>query len=288
MQITLFIEQMKDKKQLTLQPQWSSTVLLIGILSLGASFNIGCGKSMVTAVNISTEEVNHDRYADLDIQFRTNGIALPTIALPIFDPSNPSQNFGELELKQISSSIGQAKVGVNLSVVARLPSGDPTLPNGNAIPLAGTSSASKVLSIPIPTTAFVLYLAIEMNAINPSQSPLLMMGLALPFRQLDSIGQSIGNSQMFLPFNVQGVTGTAGLFASKDLGKSGFGFFIDFAGLIPQKSTPAVISQFQLSTLLPQPRKLQFLYQHPGAKAESRIQKKLHLLGKKRTQLTVQ
>jgi hypothetical protein len=226
---------------------------------------------MVTGVTISTVDHSGDQYAQLDIQFLTNGIQLPTISLPVYDPRNPGVTYGQLELDQASSAVGEVKVGVDLSVVAKLPAGPATLPNGTVVPVL-VNSQTRLLSIPIPTTRFVLYLAFQLNALQPGQSPVAMIGVALPFTQLDSVGSAIGNADLFIPFGIQGVTGSAGVFGGKTSGTSGVGIFVDVSGLIPQ-ATPVASPQI--------------IGRSSGAAAEYHITRTLSRLGRNRTQLTL-
>ena len=285
------------------KPRIRMQTLALLLTAAFAAFSTGCGKSSsaVTAVTISTTQQNGDQFADLAIQFQTNGIALPSISIPIFNPLQPSISYGIVQLKQVSSAIGEVLVGVDLTVVAKLPGSTPLLPNGDLAPLGGTDQ-TKVLSIPIPTTHFILYLAFQLNALNPGQSPVVMAGLAMPFPQLDAIGQFLGNSELFIPFNIQGVAGTAGVFGSKTSGNSGFAFFIDFSGLIPQPaptptptklasammalSSPSSLSAAQ--TIAPATTHLQFLRQSPGFIREARVGRALYQLGSNQTQPTVE
>lgn len=247
---------------------FAASVLCAAVLSV---FSTGCGKSMVTGVTVTSTQQSGDQVAQLDIQFLTNGLVLPSISLPIANPENPSTSYGSLQLDQLSSTTGEVKVDVDLTTAAKLPSGPADLPNGTPVPVV-ESGQVQVLSIPIPTTRFVLYLAVQINALQPGQSPVAMVGLALPFTQLDAVGGVVGNADLFIPFGVDGVTGSAGIFGGKTSGTSGIGIFVDVSGLIPQApvATPNIVAQ------------------SPGVAAEASIVSTMARLGAERTRLTLE
>lgn len=264
------------------------------LICLGASSLLatGCGKSIVTGVGVSSSVQSGDQYASVFADFNTSGMTLPSVTLPIFNPESPSTTYGSVVLNSPSSNSAQVTINIDLTVIAKLPAGGtPTLPNGVAVPVSGTEQ-TQVLSIPVPTTKFVIYVALNINVLQPGQSPVAMVGIAMPFTQFDSIGASLGNTDLFIPFNISGIAGTAGVFTGKASGTSGLGIFIDASGLIqsvsPQPSPSALASEARAESATQQgPAKLDYLSTSPGSSNKSKIENELSNLGADHTELTI-
>jgi len=266
--------------------------LFVALACFSALVGTGCAKgqkSAVTSVGLSSDMIAGEQHAGVDVQFETKGMQMPTIVLPIFNPIS-GINYGSVSLLNVGPALAEVKVEVNLTSIAQLPAGSPILPNGTMVPVSNLANLH-LLSIPVPTTSFVIYLALHVDVLHPEVDPVLMVGIAMPFPAFDPMGEKMGTANIFIPFGFAGIEGTAGVFAGKEKGKSGFAIFVDASGLlanIQPKPTPAPSALMEMANSPAVVRtKLEFLEQSPGAVQKAQMGAELSKLAKKHTQLTL-
>jgi hypothetical protein len=259
-------------------------------MAFALALTTGCGKKFVTGGGVSTVlNPAGDQVAEVFLQVDPGQIIFPTVTLPIFDPRNPSVNYGHLALKPLGTGRGEVRIGVNLSTIAHLPAGAAVLPNGLAIPVLGTAQA-RVLSIPVPNTRFVIYVAIDINGGELGKSPVAMIGAALPFVEFDAIGTAVGDANLFLSFDLpQRIIGTAGMFGGRRSGTSGIGVFVDVSGLIEELAPvpPALMASSGVRAPSNRKLKLQYVNVNPGSSKQSKIESGLDRMSRNRVRLTL-
>lgn len=265
--------------QISTRSLGSVACIALGLVLIGT----GCGKSMVLGGGVATElNPAGDQIAEVFLELSTGQTVYPDIELPIFDPTNPSVNYGSVKIHPKSAGVAEVRVGVNLTTTAQLPNGDPVLPNGSPIPVVGAQNG-RVISIPVPNTRFVIYVAANVYISTPGVAPVAMIGAALPFTQFDPIGQA-GPTNLFLTFNLpQGILGTAGVFGGPVSGTSGIGLFVDVSGLIQDLAPPSPA----MTTMGP-PLVLNYNDVNPSSRERKRIERELNRMSQNRVQLTLQ
>jgi hypothetical protein len=211
------------------------------------------GGSFVKGANLTTSQQNGQDYVKLSTQLNAGSIVILPVALPVYNPHNPSEQIGS-----ISVSGSELDVNLNLSAVLSLPDDtvNGTLPNGTTIPVAGVSSQNWI-SLPVANGKSIVYLNFDV------QNKKVALGAAVSIDQL-SIGIP---AALLVPFSFTGVSGVAGVYTGVSKGQSGFAVFADASGLLNSASGLAFMQK---------------------KTADAQIQQKLYQLNSSRAKLKAQ
>lgn len=216
------------------------------VTGLAAIILSGCGKdgqpvqNIVTAVQLKTESKNGEDWISTNLNLATGGFTLSAIQLPIFDPTQPGIQFGQISIRPTfcsncsNSNQAELGLGLNLTQITKIQGIDPLLPNGSPIPVGGLQN-SHVITLPVADTGARVYFAF-----GPKVG---MLGTAVPFKEFDPAGQSIPNLNLFPAFNIGPIQLMAGFFSGATTKTTGVGVFIDLATIISQSPTLAALTR---------------------------------------------
>ena len=228
---------------------------IVGGLLLFSAFNsVGCKNSTpvnpvhVTNVSVNTSvTTNQDEWLNFSITLSTQNFTVAALTLPILDPKDTTRQFGSFSLQPVLCSNPSTcpygngvQIGVNLDMTGILNTKGvaPVLPNGAALPIGGLQN-STVIALPIANTGAVIYFAVGKGV--------AMFGTAVPFAQMNGVGQTIPGANLFIPVTITTAKGPftllPGLFTGSAPNTTGVGFFADLSGLIPQSALLASLSQ---------------------------------------------
>jgi hypothetical protein len=130
---------------------------------------------------------------------------------------------GSVSLKEVFPAGTEISIGLNLSELADVDADDALLPNGTSIPIGGLGN-TPIIGLAVGKTAARAYFALG--------SGVALLGFAIPIREFDGIGRSMGKANAFLPFEFGPVRGTGGLFGGPNPGQTGPGLFVDIGPLL--------------------------------------------------------
>lgn len=260
------------------------------LLATTAGLLTACGGSnnWISNGSVSTYTQNQDVYGKVSVDIGTSGLLFPTLQVPVYNNGAP---IGQLSLLSgLGSSNSQLAVDINLSQIARLPrlGNAPTLPNGMPIPVAGVDPQN-LLVLMAGSNQTRVY--VDFN----SQTKSGLLGVAIPFRQFDGLGQATGGLLNIMPsFKLpNGLTGTAGLFTGAGPGQSGFALFVDISSIANTVSASNSMStnkglSVQSVRAASTPRQLQFLNVSRGSTMQQmRAYSTIQQLSQRQTRLTV-
>lgn len=268
-------------------------ILIFGLFHLLLS---ACGSSSwVKDATIRSYPKNNDIYAEISAYLDTGAMSLPAIQLPIF---NPQQSFNELGLFSLRPSFAsgistELSIAINLTEVARLNrAGQALLPNGNPLPVAGYSSQS-VLQFSVGGKSTQVYVSID------SSKGQGLIGVAVPIRQFDQLGQYAPGVNLFPTFTLgNGVRGSFGIFTGLSSGQNGFALFLDMSQLLQDPQVQTALAQvaapssglsaaFAQNKLEPsaQHEPIEFYDQAPSNSKQRAIEQGLYRLHQRSTKL---
>lgn len=174
---------------------------------------------MVSDITISPSYVENDVYISLSADLSLGNVTLPSVGIPLIIPKSGLE-IGLLTMQTASNGKNQLFVEVNLSAIAKFNADIGKLPNGGILPLIGMN---KTIEIKLKNNV-VLYVSVG--------DGIAALGVAIPFKTLDSVGNSVGTSSLFPVFNIKNVFGAAGIYTSKSAGQNGFGLFADLTNVL--------------------------------------------------------
>lgn len=174
---------------------------------------------MVTDIKVQPEYVENDILIHVSADLSLGNVVLPNVALPLIIPRSGLE-IGSLIMNPALGGKNQMRVSLNLSAVSKLRAAEGKLPNGGLLPLIGLT---KTITIPV-NDKVVIYLTLG--------DGVAALGVAVPFKTLDSVGSRIGTSSLFPVFNINQIFGAAGIYTSKTQGQNGFGLFADLTNVL--------------------------------------------------------
>lgn len=181
---------------------------LVTLASCGKNGDVQIVKGLKVETIVENNEVKLRVASEVDF----GNIFFPSLQIPVI---RDNRQIGSVSMIPALGSKTQLVIEVNASALADLNVGPVLLPNGTLAPLIGTNTA---ISVDLGSRA-KLYVAAATNA--------YALGVAIPISGLDSLGQSMGGINFFPMFAIDKAVGAAGLFTSREAGKSGFAFFVD-------------------------------------------------------------
>ncbi len=248
--------------------------LLGSLVSCGG----GSGTQIVKGLKVETSVVDDQLHLRVSSEIDFANIMMPSLQIPII---KDGEAIGTVSMVPVLGSKTQFVVDVNVAELQDLPSaGTVTLPNGTLAPLIGTNPA---VAVNLGKGA-QLYVAAASNA--------YALGVAIPISGLDSVGQSLGGLNFFPMFALDKTVGAAGIFASREPGKSGFGFFVDVTPYLqgmdwglPTSSNAAIAMGQELMQQESAEIELDYRQQQPAKAKLQQLQAKLYDMNRRRVQL---
>ena len=119
------------------------------------------------------------------------------------------------------------------------------------------------------------------------------LGVAIPISGLDGVGAALNGINFFPMFQIDKATGAAGIFASRNPGKSGFAFFadvsqymngLDWGNGILNQSVALALSKSMMEQEVSEIA-LDYTEQRPSAKNEKKLNDMLYEMHKNKVRL---
>lgn len=238
------------------------------VLALATSLMtlISCGSQapMVEDVDLSTEQVDGDLIVSLSAELGIGNVVLPNATVPIFVPKI-GKEIGTVSMYTGAGGANMLEIDINLSEATNLNLQGTTLPNGAAIPIVGGNA---VLRIPVNNIEVYLSLADGVQA----------LGVAIPIRNLDELGRSVGTTALMPVFSIDGVLGAAGIYTSSSAGQNGFALVADLSSKVDDIG-------LDKGMVMPQQQQAELKSYAPSRSAKKRIDRVLYKLHRKRAKL---
>ncbi|AFY00444.1 hypothetical protein [Bdellovibrio bacteriovorus] len=228
----------------TIQKLMLSTV---AVLSLAACSQEG----LIKGAALSTKITQGDVYVSLKTQVDSNNLQIMSVQLPIYNPENPVEMLGMLNVSSLVPGITDIDLVLNFSRITKIPAlqAEKGLPNGTLFPVMGVK-AEEWYSIPLSDSRVSkLYLNLDL------QTPKVVLGCALG---TDSLSAGIV-ANLFTGFSAQGVTGYGGVYSGLLPGQSGVAVFADVTSVL--KTSSAGVSFLDRTTKSRQSRVVERLQQ---------------------------
>ncbi len=239
-----------------------------------------CGNGrpqVVTGIQVQSSTVNQDVILAVKADLNLGSMSFPAVSLPVFHPRG-QMNVGSVDLLPILGGKNQIKISVNVSALSDIQATSATLPNGNLVPLI---AQNPTMTIPLGSGA-KLYLTIGANAVA--------LGVAVPIKQFDTLGGSVGAVNLFPVFAIDKVIGAAGIFTSSQAGQNGFALVADVTQyvnmqdiFVPSQETSMI--KMAMIPDAPEMVKLDYSVQAPIAAKEQKINSILLDLMRRKTKL---
>lgn len=217
---------------------------------------------VVTGIQVQSNTSNSDVQLSFQADLDLGNMSFPSVTLPILHPRGQTP-IGSVNLLPVLGGKNQIKVSVNLSAIADIHAVTATLPNGNAIPLIANNPT---IVVPLGAGA-QLYLTMSPNAVA--------VGVAVPIKQFDGIGATVGGVSLFPTFMIDKVVGSAGIFTSKNAGQNGFAIIADVTQYVKMQDiyVPTAAAKLNYAQIL------------PSAAKENKINEMMYKLNQNKTKL---
>ncbi len=183
--------------------------------------------AFVSDVQVKSFEETGHVFGEVSTTVNFQGMVLPQLDFPIKNPSDQTSVIGAFKSVQTpgNPSVSIVTITLDLTKVAAISTSGPALlPNGAIVPVTGYAPED-VLEFDSVANVKVYF---SLDTANRQA----MIGAAIPVEQLDWVGSSMGEANLFHGFNFSNVTGVAGAFTSAVNGQSGLGLFIDISTLM--------------------------------------------------------
>lgn len=182
---------------------------------------VSCGKQkpMVTDITVAPSYEDNDVIISVDADLSLGNVTLPATSIPILLPKT-WQEIGSVQMSVNRQGENNLKVMLNLTAIAKIEAQSATLPNGAILPLIGEN---KTIVIPVEN---------KLNIYVSFGDGLAALGVAIPFKTLDGLGDKVGTTALFPVFNIKNVFGTAGLYTSRNMGENGIALFADLSQVL--------------------------------------------------------
>lgn len=247
-------------------------LILSGSLVAMSLLTTGCGgvNSILTAVTMNTfTDANNDSNVQVAAIVNTGALQFPSTTVPIIDPKNPSKPLGSFSLLSVAGTTlneFQMTLDLNRALKSNIIA-NPTLPNGNPLPVAGLGS---IISFNAGLGNSQVYLGWSATT--------KIIGFAAAIKEFDVIAQYVPGANLFLNFTLGATTGLAGVFTSTQSAHSGIGLFFNASNL-PLPASVSSLSVASVESVSPSSNNLKLVAQHPSAQDEATIDQQIMLLG---------
>jgi len=211
------------------------TVSAVAVTASGCGSQAGGIGNMLNGIDVQTYTQGSDLWTSMTAKIDTGAMILAGVTIPIVNPHDPSVTYGSLSMQSnlcspngICTGGGTLTIAVNLTQVSHSQILDNRLPNGTMIPV-GQAVNNAIVALPLGGTGGRLYVAFGQN--------IAMMGVALPFSALDSVGQYVPGVNIFEPFASNGINGIIGIFTGSSVKTTGVALFVDLSSLLHHSTT---------------------------------------------------
>jgi len=236
-----------------------------------------CGKQpqVITSVQVQTAQVQNDLWLSFYADLNLGAMTFPSISLPVIHPRT-LESVGSVELGQAAGSKNYIKLSANMSALAELRATQGKLPNGNMIPLIANNPT---ITVNLPSNA-KLYITLS--------ETVTAIGVAVPIRQFDQIGQSVPGVNFFPVIGIGQVVATAGLFTSRNVGQNGIAVVADVSQLVSTQDiySSQIVPLAQNQETLNQVQ-LDYSSQTPKENHVNRINKMIYDLNARKARLSL-
>jgi len=229
---------------------------------------VSCGsqKPLVSDISVVPEYVGNDVYVSMSAVLAIGNVTLPNAAFPIILPKT-GQEIGVVQMQTGLDGKNILGVDINLSSIVNLQADSARLPNGTFLPLIGEN---QTIEIPIQNK-----LSLYVSFGNGQAA----IGIAVPFRTLDSLGRKVGTTSLFPSFNIKNIIGAAGIYTSRTAGKNGIGLFADITNVM----APVMFKDLGVADKL----NLDYSSIIPSSYKERKINKEMLKLHSRRKRLSI-
>ncbi|MBG59196.1 MAG: hypothetical protein CMJ16_01935 [Peredibacter sp.] len=238
----------------------------LALVSLLIFVSCGGSKPMVEDVKVKPRLVDNELHVTMTADLGIGALTLPNVVLPI---TKDGDKIGHVRMISGIDAKNTLEVDLNVYSVRTAQPEVAALPNGDALPLIGQND---VIVVPVSGKVTVYISISDGHA---------ALGVSVPFKTLDSVGQSVGQASLFPMFNMNNVIGAAGLYTSKTAGKNGFGLFADISSVLGDDLFGAVGLRGDIQA----EQQLDYSSIAPSRSKERRINRELIKLNRRRAQL---
>ena len=193
-------------------------VLSLFVVSCGSS-----GPSVLSNVQVEQKLINDDLWIFVTSDINLANMSFGSIALPIPHPHGQTP-IGQVELVSGIGGVNQLKISVNTAELADTQTGQALLPNGNMVPLIANNPA---ISVEIGNGG-KLYLLLT--------DSITVIGVAMPIREMDSIGSQLPGLNFFPIVQSNNVTAAAGIYTGARPGQNGIAVIADVTNVVKQNN----------------------------------------------------
>jgi hypothetical protein len=194
-----------------------------------------CGKKgdlQVTAVDISTTQVEQRTYLNFEALVKIGNLKFPNVEVPILNPATMT-SFGQMALLSQADGTNKMMVSIDFETATRLnPVLGNSLPNGREIPISLGAQNTALVGIPILQNSRI-YVGGDLRGT-------VFLGAAVAIPAFDNIMNQVSiplNIFTAFPFSPT-VTGVAGIFTSPSPGQNGLALFVKKT---PQTGTSSIL-----------------------------------------------
>ncbi|MBL7664854.1 MAG: hypothetical protein JNM93_06950 [Bacteriovoracaceae bacterium] len=236
-------------------------------------FIVGCGNrpAIIENLTVTPDFSGGEANVRVETDFNVGGMELMYLTLPINHPQTGEQ------IGQFAMAGKRLSLGINLSAIAHLNSGPAQLPNGTGVPFAGTN---EIVVVPIGGQGIRLYVSWTQTKV--------LLGVAVPIKQFDVIGQTVGQVNLLPIFQIGQVQGAAGTFHSRTAGQNGIAFFADISVALPQAVKEELFYQTEGAYLSQESfSKVSIRESVPRSSTEAEIGSQIQKLSRRKVKLSV-
>lgn len=247
----------------------------IGLIVILFAF-ISCGgqKPMVDEVKVNSQIIDDDVWISLSAKLSMGNVLLPNAVIPILIPKD-GREIGQVSLLGDASGANFLAIELNVTETARLDLAYARLPNGALIPLM---QDRQVIVVPLGKGAQLYISIVNKEAI---------LGVAVPIKTFDSMGQKIGTGVLMPVFASGGVIGSAGIFTSKTAGENGIALVADISAQVGQYLDTNLVPDQSMSVLMQAQLAEDPVDAEYSARQQKRIDQELYKLHRKSKRLSL-
>lgn len=241
---------------------------LIALPVLLVLVSCGSNKPSVKDIKVEPRYEGADLYLSVSADLSIGNLSLQNISLPIIVPRS-GENIGSISMVSQMDGANLLDIDLNVSAVANVQGQEAKLPNGNPLPLIGSS---QTIVIPVSKGAEI-YLTLNNGQVA--------IGTAIPIKTLDQVGHNVGTASLFPSFHIDKAMGSAGIFTSKTAGQNGIGLFVDVSAYLEK----VMFMDLGFDPSIMAMQDLEYGEIEPSRRKERRLNRELYYLDRRRAQL---
>jgi hypothetical protein len=203
-----------------------------------------CGKNgtnqFINSVKVESSVRDGDVYVDLSAIMNLYGLSMTAIEVNVIDPDDPEKIYGVLKILPTLDKRTQILLGVNLSDAANIPGGgEARLPNNSPVPIGGLDGV-EIIQMAVSDIQARIYLGLSEKS--------LLLGFAIPIKEMDSASRYLGPVNIFPGFEYKGYRGMVGIFTGKESNQSGVAMFMDLSPVLNPEALEAILKGYKLDS----------------------------------------